>query len=92
MMMTGSHRICISQSIYCKFMFLPPIIYIIPFTQTTKIWIHKVKEVMAITASHIRTETRLDCFIDWQVYSWVTPLYAVMWSSKNQIEVQTEKS
>jgi len=64
MMMTGSHTIRISQSISCKFMFLPLIICIVPFTQPTKIWLYQAKEVMVITASHIRTETLLDCFID----------------------------
>jgi len=72
-------------------MFLPLIICIVLFTQTTKIWIYQATEVMAITASYNRNETLLDCFTDWQVYSWVTPLYAVILSSNNQIKVQTEK-
>ena len=61
-----------------KLMFLPLIICIVLFTQTTKMWMYQAKEVMAITASYNKTETLLDCFIDWQVYSWVTPLYAVI--------------
>jgi hypothetical protein len=46
---------------------------------------------MAITASDIRTETLLDRFVAWQVYGGVITLYAVIWSSNNQIKVQIKK-
>jgi len=45
-------------------MFVPLIICIVLFTQTTKIWMYQAKEVMAITASCTRTETLFECFIE----------------------------